>query len=186
MDKRLVRAFGAMSVMALLAGCTMGSMFGGADDASFANVSPSQAQIAQAASGATPAIARECPPIQIRPGAESYRSFAGNRVSDPRALRYQAVLDRVSRNCVASNGQISLNMGAVGRIILGPSGSDGTFTVPVRFAVQRDGLLVFSERYDISVDASNSSANEFSYTVENVAIPFVGGETINIWVGFDN
>lgn len=174
----------AMAV--LLAGCSMGSMFGGNDDASYANLNASQTQVAQAASGAMPAIATECPPIRIRDGAEFYRSYAGNRTSDPSALRFQGVLDRVSRNCVVSNGLITVDMGAVGRVIVGPSGGEGNISVPLRFAVQRDGLAVFSQRYDIAVAASTSSANEFSHTVEKVAIPYVGGETITIWVGFDN
>ncbi len=181
-----MRLAGVAMIATALAGCSMGSMFAGGNDESFANVSPSPTQVAQTASGVMPAIATECPPIRIRGGAEYYRSYAGNRTSDPSALRYQGVIDRVSRNCVVSNGQIRVQMGAVGRVILGPSGSDGTVTVPVRFAVQRDGMAVFSERYDVSVAASASSANEWSHTLENVAIPYVGGEQITIWVGFDN
>lgn len=170
----------------LLAGCSMGSMFGGNGDSSYANIDANPAQIAQAASGAMPAIATECPPIRIRDGAEFYRSYVGNRTSDPSALRFQTVIDRVSRNCVASNGLITVDMGAVGRVIVGPAGTDGNVTAPLRFAVERDGLAVFSQRYDIPVTTSASNANEFSHTVENVAIPYVGGETITIWVGFDN
>lgn len=186
MSARATRLLGAGLVSALLTGCSMGSMFGGSSDASYANVSANQTQVAQAASGAIPAIATECPPIRIRAGAEYYRSYAGNRTSDASALRFQGVLDRASRNCVSSNGLITVDMGAVGRVILGPSGSGGTVTVPLRFAVQRDGMAVFSERYDISVNASPSSTNEFAYTVEDVAIPYVGGEDITIFVGFDN
>lgn len=184
---RTMRSLAAASALAvLLAGCSMGSMFGGNDDASYANISASQSEVAQAASGALPAIATECPPIRIREGAEFYRSYAGNRASDPRALRYQGVLDRVSRNCVVSNGLITVRMGAAGRVIMGPSGSEGNVSIPVRFAVQRDGLAVFSQRYDLSVPVASGSANEFAHTVENVAIPYVGGESITIWVGFDN
>lgn len=182
----VLRMAAGTALAALLAGCSMGSMFGGSDDASYANINASQTQVAQAASGALPAIATECPPIRIREGAEFYRTYAGNRTSDPTALRYQGVIDRVSRNCVVSNGVITVQMGAVGRVIVGPSGGEGNITMPLRFAVQRDGLAVFSQRYDVAVAASPSSANEFSQTVENVAIPYVGGEQITIFVGFDN
>lgn len=185
----LAQAFkltGAVAIAAMLAGCSMGSMFGGSDDASYANLNASQTQVAQAASGAMPAIATECPPIRIRSGAEFYRSYTGNRTSDPSALRYQGVIDRVSRNCVASNGLITISMGAVGRVIVGPSGAQGNVNMPIRFAVQRDGLAIYSERYDVAVTTNPSSANEFSHTVENVSIPYVGGEQITIWVGFDN
>ncbi len=183
-----IARFAGVAVMTLaLAGCSsMGNMFGASDDASYADVNASQSEVAQAAQGVMPAIATQCPPIEIRAGAEYTRSFAGNRTSDPSALRYQGVIDRVSRNCVVSNGVITVSMGAVGRVILGPSGAEGNITVPVRFAVQRDDMLVFSERYDITVSATRSSANEFSKTLENVAIPYVGGESINIYVGFDS
>lgn len=170
----------------VLSGCTMGSIFGGSDDANYANVTPSQAQIAQAASVAAPAIASDCPVIRIRPGADTYRSYAENRITDPSALRYQAVIDTVSRDCVAASGQVRLTMDAAGRIIPGPFGSGTATTVPVRFSVHRDGLIVFSERYDVPVQAGTSSTRQFSYSVDNVAIPFVGGETITLWVGFDN
>ena len=179
------KLLGTAALAATLGACSMGSMFGANEDASYAGLSASQTQVAQAANGALPAIATECPPIRIRDGAGTYRSFAGNRTSDASALRHQAVLDRVSRNCVVSNGLITVNMGAVGRVILGPSGSQGNINVPLRFVVERDSMATFSERYDVAVNAQASSANEFAHTVEGISIPYVGGETITIWVGFD-
>lgn len=177
----------AVSTLALaLSGCSMGSMFGGNNDAQYAGVTASQAQVAQGASGAMPAIATECPPIRIRDNAGSYRSFVNNRTSDPQSLRYQGVIDRISRNCVVSNGLITVQMGAVGRVILGPAGSASNVNVPLRFAVERDGLAVYSQKFDIPVSVQLSSSNEFSHTVEGVAVPYVGGESITIWVGFDS
>lgn len=175
-----------LGMTALLAGCTMGSMFGGGDDQRFADVSASPAQLQQAATSGMPAIATECPPIRIREGTGSYRVFAGNRTSDPQALRYQGVIDNISRNCVASNGLITVRMGASGRVIPGASGSPGSVNMPLRFAVERDGMVLFSQRYDVPVAITGASAAEFAQTIENVAIPYVGGESITIWVGFDS
>ena len=64
----VLRIAASAACAAVLAGCSMGSMFGGSDDASYANINASQTQVAQAASGALPAIATECPPIRIREG----------------------------------------------------------------------------------------------------------------------
>lgn len=183
---RISKLAGASALALTLAACSMGSMFGGGDDARYADVTASPTQVAQGANGAMPAIASECPPIRIRENAGTHRVFTGNRTSDPSALRYQGVIDRISRNCVVSNGLITVRMGAVGRVILGPAGQASTVSVPLRFAVERDGLAVFSQKYDVSVSAQNSSANEFSHTVEGIAVPYVGGETITIWVGFDS
>ena|SRR5690554_4921015 len=120
----LTKLAGSAALALSVAACSMGSMFGGGSDAQLANVTASQAQVAQAASGAVPAIATECPPIRIRESAGTLQVFAGNRTNTPSALRYQGVIDRVSRNCVVSNGLITVTMGAAGRVILGPSGSE--------------------------------------------------------------
>lgn len=182
------RAFGAGLLALALAGCSMGSMFGGGGsaDAGLANATPSQQQIAQAQANALPAIATECPPIRIRAGAESMFLYNSGRTGDPRALQYQGVIDEVSRNCVVASGQIRVTMGAVGRILLGPAGTQSAVNAPVRFAVERNGQAVFSERYVLPVAITPPSQNgEFVKVVENVVIPYVGGETITIWVGFD-
>jgi hypothetical protein len=171
-----------------LAGCSMGSMFGGggttSQDQALANTTPSQQQIAQAQVNAMPAIATECPEIRVRGGGEAMFLYAGGRTGDARSLQYQGVIDEATRNCVVSNGQIRVNMGASGRVLLGPAGSQTSVTAPVRFAVERDGQAVFSQKYDIPVAISGQSG-QFVQVVENVTIPYIGGEDITIWVGFD-
>lgn len=186
MISQITKLLGATALAVSLSACSMGSMFGNNNDAQFAGATASQAQVAQGATLAIPAIATECPPIRIRDGAGTHRVFAGNRTSDPQALRHQGVIDRISRNCTVANGLITVQMGAVGRVILGPQGQAGNVNVPLRFAVERDGLAVFSQRYDVAVSASPSTPNEFSHTVSNIAVPYVGGEAITIWVGFDS
>lgn len=181
----------ALSASAL-AGCGLGSFMGsdpsqtGTAGGALANAATSQAAIAQAAPDALPAIATECPPIKVRNGGEALYGYAGNRLGDPNALNFQAVIDKQSRNCVVSNGLITVKMGVIGRLLLGPAGDKRDFTLPLRFAVERDQQAVFSERYDIpvKVTAPNQS-EEFVKVVENVAIPYIGGEDITIWVGFD-
>lgn len=182
----LCKTAGVSLLVLSLAGCTMGNMFGGSGDNSLlANTTPSAAQIANGANSTTLAIATECPAIKIRETTGTYRSYANNR-KEPISLRYQAVIDQISRNCVVSNGLITVKMGASGRVMLGPQGQEGTVNVPLRFAVERDGIAVFTQRYNLSVSATNSTINEFAHTVENIAVPYVGGDDITFWVGFDS
>jgi len=183
-----ILAIGA--VAALLAGCSMGGMFGGGsssnDTAALANATPSPQALAQAQSNALPAIATQCPPIRVRPGSEAMFYYGGGRVGNAQSLQYQGVIEEVSRNCVVSNGLITVEMGAVGRVLLGPAGSQSSVNVPLRFAVERDSQAVFSEMYSIPVAITPpAQSGEFIKVVENVAIPYVGGENITIWVGFD-
>jgi hypothetical protein len=185
--------FAGLGAVALtLTACSMGNMFGGgagdnpAPSSQFANVSASQTEIAQAAPNALPAIATECPPIKVRLGGEAIYSYGGAKAGDASKLHYQAVIEKQSRNCVVSNGLITVKMGVVGRVLLGPAGNEKTITAPVRFAVERNGTPVFSELYKIPVNITPpNQSEEFVKVIENVAIPYVGGEDIVIWVGFD-
>ncbi len=185
-----VLAAGALAL--LLAGCSMGNLFGGGPQPGaavqqFATATPTAAELQSGASSALPAIATECPPIKVRPGGQALFSYGG-QVGNAQAVRYQAVIDEVSRNCVVSNGVITVRMGAAGRLLLGPqAGSTTSAELPVRFAVERDGMAVFTQRYVLPVAlAGGAQSGEWVKVVENVAIPYVGGEDITIWVGFDS
>lgn len=172
----------------LLTGCSMGSMFGGgtATNADLQNATATPQAVAQAQTSALPVIATECPPIKVRLGGEAMYYYGSGRVGDAKALQYQGVIDETSRNCVVSNGQITVNMGVTGRVLLGPAGSQTSVNAPIRFAVERDGQAIFSEKYTLAVPiVPPSQTAEFVKVVENVTIPYLGGETITIWVGFD-
>lgn len=179
-------ALGGLAV--LLAGCSMGSMFGGgtSTSADLQNATATPQAVAQAQTNALPAIATECPPIKVRLGGEAMYYYGNGRVGDPKALQYQGVIDEISRNCVVSNGQITVNMGVTGRVLLGPAGSQTTVNAPIRFAVERDGQAIFSEKYTLAVAMTPpAQSTEFVKVVENVTVPYLGGESITIWVGFD-
>ena len=110
----------------------------------------SPAQIA--ATTALPAIATECPPIKVRPGAEAVYFYGNGQVGNSKDLQYQAVIDKQSRNCVVSNGLITVKMGVVGRLMLGPSGNQQSVNLPLRLAVERgDATPLYSELYQIPV-----------------------------------
>lgn len=184
--------WGRIAVVGALAlgvsACSMGNMFSPASSTSqLQNANATQAELAQASIAPLPAIATECPPIKVRPGSEALFSYGTGRVGNASDLRFQAVIDQQSRNCIVSNGKISIRMGAVGRVLLGPAGQLTSTTVPLRFAIERDGVALFSEEYDIPVTITPPSQSaDFVKVVDNVDIPYIGGEHITIWVGFDS
>lgn len=172
----------------LLAGCSMGNMFGGGPDNSqaLANTSATPAEIAQNQPSSQPAIATQCPAIKVIPGGQAIFNFGSSRTRNAQDLHYQAVIDKQTRNCVVSTGLITVNMGAEGRVILGPKGTETLVNVPLRFAVERNGTAVFSEKYLIPVKiVPPATSASFSKVLNNVAIPYLGGENIVIYVGFD-
>jgi len=181
-----VKTIAAMSAASLLLSACVGSFTGGNGSTQLQNKSATQTEIASSAPTAFPIVASECPEIRIRQGAEAYSIYAKGQAGNAKGLRYQAVIDKQSRNCLVSNGLITVKMGVVGRLLTGPKGGSDTINVPLRFAVERDGLAVYSQKYDIPIAITPpNQAEEFIKVVENVAIPYVGGEEIIIWVGFD-
>jgi hypothetical protein len=187
----LVRLSLVTGVGLLLSACSMGGMFGGgsapsADTQQLQNATATPAQIA-AESPALPAIASQCPPIKVRPGAEAVFYYGKGKVGNPSDLQYQAVIDKQSRNCVVSNGLITVKMGIVGRLMLGPSGTQQSVDLPLRFVVERGEAPLFSQLYQLPVTVTPpAQASDFVKVVENVQIPYVAGDDITIWVGFDS
>jgi hypothetical protein len=190
----IVIRFAAVAGLGLtLSACSMGGMFGGgggtpaATTRALQNATATPDQIA-AMSPALPAIATECPEIKVRPGAEAVYYYGKGQVGNPRDLQYQAVIDKQSRNCVVSNGLITVKMGVVGRLMLGPSGAQQSVNLPLRFAVERgDNSPLFSELYQIPVAVTPpAQASDFVKVVDNVQIPYVPGDQITNWVGFDS
>lgn len=185
----MLKLSAAAAMAALLAGCSMGGLMGGGSangNASLQNATATPQSVAQAQTNALPVIATECPPIKVRLGGEAMYYYGGGRSGDPKALQYQGVIDEATRNCVVSNGQITVNMGVSGRVLLGPAGKQNSVNAPIRFAVERDGQAIFSEKYTLPVAITPpAQMSEFVKVVENVTIPYLGGETITIWVGFD-
>ena len=98
------------------------------------------------------------------------------------------MIDKQSRNCVVSNGLITVKMGVVGRLMLGPAGGQNSVTLPVRFAVERgDNTALYSELYQLPVTITPpAQASDFVKVVDSVQIPYVSGDDITIWVGFDS
>ena len=174
----------------MLSACSMGNMFGGggtpsADAQQLQNATATPAEIA-AESPALPAIATECPPIKVKPGGEALYYYGKGRMGNPSDLQYQAVIDKQSRNCVVSNGLITVKMGVIGRLMLGPSGNQQSVDLPLRFAVERGDAPLFSQLYQLPVAITPpAQASDFVKVVDNVQIPYVAGDDITIWVGFD-
>ncbi len=181
-----MRFAGATALAAILSACSMGGITG-APSAQTQQLQTAAVNPADIRTPALPAIATECPPIKVRPGAEAVYFYGRGQIGNPKDLQYQAVIDKQSRNCVVSNGLITVKMGVVGRFMLGPSGNQTSVDLPLRFAVERDDAPLFSEKYSIPVTlAANAQAADFVKVVENVQIPYVAGDNITIWVGFDS
>ncbi len=183
---------GALALVMTLAGCgTVGNVVGsvtggGGGSAAATDVQPSEsATIAQAA-GAPIA----CPAVQIRSGTQGVTRYAGGRDGDASAVRHQFSILRSARDCRFQNDTLFLRIGVAGRVILGPSGSSGTVSAPMRFVVARGGVEpVYSDVQTVTVNIPpGSTSSDFDVVQSNVQVAVRTDETVGnfqIFVGFD-
>lgn len=131
-----------------------------------------------------------CPDIEVLDGTASSRVYAGAEQSNTN-VRYQFSMGDVVRECSHVGDQLVLKVGVEGRALLGPMGSPGGFTAPVRVAVrrERDETAVASKLYQVPVSIGAGDANApFSIVTDPIAVPYLSAQAntdYTIVVGFD-
>ena len=78
-----------------------------------------------------------CPAVEVRRGAATLAvGPTGERTA--MTMKYQASFVRLARECSTVEGNMVMKVGVEGRIVLGPAGSPGQVSVPLRFAVVQE------------------------------------------------
>lgn len=132
----------------------------------------------------------QCPTVEILDGTASYRTYAGTEQTNE-AVRYQFSMGEVARDCTRSGKDILLKVGVDGRVLLGPAGAPGSFTVPVRIAIRHDGDGKAAATKFFQVPATiapGADTTTFQVVSEPIAVPFLtshADEDYTILVGFD-
>ena len=130
-----------------------------------------------------------CPDVEVLDGTASMRFYAGGAGSGN--VRYQYSMGEVARECGVAGNQVSLKVGVEGRVLLGPAGSPGSFSVPVRISVRRekDGQIAATKTYRVAANvASGDTQGIFQVVSEPLLVPLTREDTsqdYTIVVGFD-
>ncbi len=124
-----------------------------------------------------------CPQVQLREGTAFFTTYDGEENKDN--VRYQASITDVSRQCRYDGGQLTMTVAVAGRVLLGPKGSSGTLTLPVRVAALKGDSVIYSEIRPYAVEVNTAGATQFIYTDSNVAISQPDARNILIFAGFD-
>ncbi len=132
-----------------------------------------------------------CPDIEVLDGTASSRVYGTGEQSNAN-VRYQFSMGDVVRECSHVGNQLVMKVGVEGRALLGPVGSPGSFSAPVRIAIRRekDEQAVASKLYQIpvSIGAGDNGA-PFSIVSDAIAVPFLSSQAntdYTILVGFDS
>jgi hypothetical protein len=122
----------------------------------------------------------ECPSVQILAGTAAIRAESGAGV------RHQFSVVQTARECRSEGSNIIIKMGVEGRTLLGPSGSPGSFTVPVRFVAKRGDTVVASKlvRQSVTIPSGDTQAT-FIAIEEGMSVPKAGTAELELFVGLD-
>jgi hypothetical protein len=116
-----------------------------------------------------------CPEVLILEGTEASRAHAGTPPSNAN-LRHQYSLTETARECKRDGDELTLKIGVAGKVLLGPAGSSGSYTVPVRMAILRksDNEPEVSKLYHTAVKVGQSETEtDFTIVSESLHVRFV-------------
>lgn len=130
-----------------------------------------------------------CPPVEIRVGTESLVIYERGHEGDENSIRFQASLSKTARECHTDGDTMTIKVGIIGRLIAGPKGGAGSFTVPVRVAVvkQHGGTVLFSQMQKAPVSLSEPTfASDYTYVFNNVSFKIAPDDRdLVVYVGYD-
>ena len=131
-----------------------------------------------------------CPEVVVLEGTAASQTYSGTPPSSAN-LRYQYVLDDTARECTLEGDQLAIKIGVAGKVLLGPAGSPGSFSVPVRMAVLRehDNQPLVSKLFRAAVTvAAGETRADFTIVSEPLRVPFIQNhaeDDYTIRVGID-
>jgi hypothetical protein len=144
---------------------------------------PAEKQIALPVSSAD----INCPEVDIAEGGSSFRVGG----ADSASVRYQFNIGDTARECdPAGPGQASIRIGVAGNVVIGPAGSPGTFSVPLKITVTQgaDNKQVYSKTYKIEATADATNAGQFRMVADPIVVPMPTLQLANVYsitIGFE-
>ena len=133
----------------------------------------------------------DCPSVELRQGASTYSLNASGDQS-ALSVRFEATFGQTARECHASAGMLTIKVGVQGRVIVGPAGTPGAVSVPLRYALVQEGIqpkTLWTKFYSVPVDVPSGQTNvPFTHIQEDVVVSLPKPaelEAYVIYVGFD-
>ena len=128
-----------------------------------------------------------CPTVDIAEGGAAYRVGGAESAS----VRYQFNIGDTARQCdPAGPGQASIKVGVKGDVVIGPAGSAGTYSVPLKVVVTHEGdkKQVYSKTFKVEATTDGVTAGAFRLVTEPILVPMPTLQLADIYtisVGFE-
>jgi hypothetical protein len=128
-----------------------------------------------------------CPEVEIPEGGAALRVGGADNAS----VRYQFNIGDTARECdPAGPGQATIKIGVAGNVVVGPAGSAGTYSVPLRITITNldDKKPVFTNTYRIEATTDGVAAGVFRMVTDPIPVPMPTLQLANLYsisVGFE-
>ncbi len=128
-----------------------------------------------------------CPDVTVADGGAALRVGGADNAS----VRYQFSLGDTARQCdPAGAGQAAIKIGVAGQVVIGPAGSAGTFSAPVKVTIAQLGndKPVFSQTYRAEATTDGVRAGQFRIVTDPITVPMPTlqlADLYSITVGFE-
>ena len=129
-----------------------------------------------------------CPDVTVADGGAALRVGGADNAS----VRYQFNIGDTARQCEpAGPGQAAIKIGVAGQVVIGPAGSAGTFSAPVKITVTQiaGDKTVFSQTYRAEATTDGVRGGDFRIVTDPINLPMSTlqlADVYSITVGFEN
>jgi hypothetical protein len=170
----------ACSLTVVLYGCSGGPKIGNFDQPSTPSGISKLTNLlnfgqAEQKAATTPKQSVTCPKIMILDGTAAARFHADSSPSNAN-LRHQFSLGDVARECSREGDQLMVKVGVAGKVLLGPAGSPGDFSVPIRIAIvsESDSQPIVSRLYKAAATIHTGETQaDFTVISDPLEVPFI-------------
>jgi len=161
------------------------SLFAG-DSSSLNSAAP------QSAAGAAAAPEINCPSVEYRQGAATLSVNSPGTENAALGLRYLASFVQTARECIPRGNDLTIKVGVQGRVVIGPAGGPGAISLPLRYALVREGSepkTLWTKLFMVPVTIPQNQLNlPWLHIEEEMTVPRPPGDEIDayvIYIGFD-
>ena len=134
-----------------------------------------------------------CPGVDYRQGAATY-NITDSKSTENTALnvKYLASFVKTARECDVRGDNVTIRVGVQGRVVVGPAGAPGTVTIPLRYALVKEGLepvVIWTKFFPINVSIPSTNLNvPFTHIEEEMTVPIPKADDLAayvVYIGFD-
>jgi hypothetical protein len=133
-----------------------------------------------------------CPSVEYRQGAATMAVNGPGSENTALNLRYQASFTQTARECILRGSNLTIKVGVQGRIVVGPAGGPGPLSIPLRYALVREGAepkTLWTKLFMVPVTIPENQLNlPWLHIEEEMTVPSPSGDEIDayvIYIGFD-